>query len=80
QSEAERQRLSQEADFAFRQAFALCPYNPEGMLRYAQFLMQMDRFDDALRVAETCLKMGAPDDQLRALIDDIKSRQKRMSE
>ncbi|HTL16520.1 MAG TPA: DUF2723 domain-containing protein, partial [Patescibacteria group bacterium] len=30
----ERQRMIREADFAFRQSFALCPYSPEALFRY----------------------------------------------
>ena len=33
-SDAEHQRLLRETDFAFRQAFAFCPYNPEAAFRY----------------------------------------------
>ncbi|MBE7499604.1 MAG: hypothetical protein HS113_04715 [Verrucomicrobiales bacterium] len=34
----ERTRLAQEADFAFKQAFAFCPYSPETATRYIQLL------------------------------------------
>lgn len=53
----EQQRLLKEADFAFKQAFAFCPYSPEAVFRYAQLLMNFQRIDDALLVAETCLKL-----------------------
>ena len=29
-----QQRMIKEADFAFRQAFAFCPYSPEAVFRY----------------------------------------------
>ena len=35
------QRLLKEADFAFRQAFAFCPYSPEAVFRYCQLLLQL---------------------------------------
>ena len=47
-SEAETQRVYKEADFAFRQAFAFCPYSPEAVFRYVKLLLQYRRFDDAL--------------------------------
>src|SRR5208337_164679 len=36
---AEKTRMAAEADYAFRQAFALCPYSPEAVFRYANFLV-----------------------------------------
>ena len=56
-SNAESQRLRKEADFAFRQAFALCPYSPEAVFRYTQLLLQLNRTADASLVAQTCLKL-----------------------
>lgn len=54
---AEQQRMVKEADFALRQAFAYCPYSPEAVYRYVQLLLSMQRFDDALIVVNTCLKL-----------------------
>jgi thioredoxin-like negative regulator of GroEL len=56
-SEAEKRRMIREADFAFRQAFAFCPYSPEAVFRYINLLAGMQRFDDAVLVAETCRKL-----------------------
>jgi beta-lactamase regulating signal transducer with metallopeptidase domain len=75
-SQAEFQRLRQEADFAFRQAFALCPYSPEAVFRYAQLLVQEKRFDDALLVAQTYLKLDPKNGAVRAMVDSIKSSKK----
>lgn len=47
---AERQRMSAEADFAFRQAFAICPSNPGVVIRYANLLIAGGRISDALNV------------------------------
>jgi len=71
-SNDEYQRVLKEADFAFRQAFAFCPYSPEAVFRYAQLLLQMRRFDDALLVAETCLKLDPYNGQVRGLAENIK--------
>jgi tetratricopeptide (TPR) repeat protein len=69
-SEAERQRMIREADFALRQAFAFCPYSPEAVFRYVQLLLNTGRLDDALLVAETCLKLD-PDNP--SVVDLVKT-------
>ena len=43
----EKERMARAADFAFRQALALCPYSPEATHRYATFLTQQHREKDA---------------------------------
>jgi thioredoxin-like negative regulator of GroEL len=75
-SSAEYQRLLKETDFAFRQAFAFCPYSPEAVFRYSQLLLQLQRFDDALLIAETCLKLDPYNGQVRGLVDSIKRYKK----
>ena len=75
-SNAEYQRLLKETDFAFRQAFAFCPYSPEAVFRYAQLLLQLQRFDDALLIAETCLKLDPYNGQVRGLVENIKAYKK----
>jgi thioredoxin-like negative regulator of GroEL len=53
----EHARALKEADFAFRQAFALCPYNTDAISRYINLLVspELQRFDDALILAHTLL-------------------------
>ena len=63
--------LERETDFAFKQAFAFCPYSPEAVFRYVQFLMQFNRLDDALIVARTCLKLDPYNDSVSGLIDNL---------
>jgi thioredoxin-like negative regulator of GroEL len=75
-SNAEYQRLLKETDFAFRQSFAFCPYSPEAVFRYAQLLLQLQRFDDALLVAEACLKLDPYNGQVRGLAETVKSYKK----
>jgi hypothetical protein len=53
----EKKRMAQEADFAFRQAFALCPTSPEALDRYVNLLVSSNRADDARLLAETSLKL-----------------------
>jgi len=71
-SDAETQQVYKEADFAFRQAFAFCPYSPEAVFRYVKLLAQFHRFDDALLVAETCLKLDPYNGQVRGLVETVK--------
>ena len=74
---AEKQRLTREADFAFRQAWVLCPYSPEAVFRYVNFLIEQKRVADALVVAETAAQMpsmqGQDGEQLRALVKQLKT-------
>ena len=44
---ADRERMAREADFAFRQAWALCPDSPEAVYRYVGFLKNQKRLADA---------------------------------
>ena len=72
---AEHARMLREADFAYRQAFALCPYNPEILFHYVSLLLspEMQRFDDALLLVKTSQKLdpfnGNIQDLLRQLQD-----------
>lgn len=56
-TDAERQRMAKEADFACRQSFALWPSSPEAVLRYIGFLMSQNRKADALLVAQTAARL-----------------------
>ena len=72
-TEADKQALVTEADFAFRQAFALCPYSPEAIFRYVLFLLQSNRLDDAQLIAETGLKADPQNNQVQGLLENLKS-------
>ena len=56
---AEYAALERETDFAFKQAFAFCPYSPEAVYRYINFLLlpTVNRLDDAIMVVKTCQKL-----------------------
>lgn len=72
-SDAERKRMIDEADFAFRQAFAYCPYSPEAVFRYVTFLTSplVNRVQDALLVAETCRKLDPENGQVISMVDGL---------
>ena len=72
-TQAEEQRLREQADFAFRQAFAMCPASPEAVFRYAQFLLQGKRVDDAILVAETASRVDPSNQQVKGLISSLKA-------
>jgi tetratricopeptide (TPR) repeat protein len=63
--------LRRETDFAFKQAFAFCPYSPEAVFRYINFLLQYGRIDDALLVAQTCQKLDPYNDQVKGLVKQL---------
>jgi len=70
---AERDALLQEANFTFLQAFAFCPYSPEAVFRYAQLLLQFQRFDDAILVAKTCLVLDPYNGQVANLLENLRN-------
>ena len=76
----ERQRMSGAADLAFRQAFALCPYSPETVFRYADFLLAQGRKEDAISMLETSSRMTGwtdPDSsgQIAKALADLRAQQ-----
>jgi len=72
---ADKERVTREADFAFRQAWALCPDSPEVVFRYVNFLLNQKRMADALQVADTASQMpamqGKDGEQIRALVKQL---------
>src|SRR5262249_29586522 len=53
----EKERMLKEADFAFRQAFVLCPGSPEAVYRYINLLAGQERLDDAILVVEAAVRL-----------------------
>ena len=75
----EHQRMIDAADLAFRQAFALCPYSPEAVSRYADFLVLQNRQEDAISLLETALHQpglqgNKSTGDLMTLTADLKAR------
>jgi len=77
----EKARMASAADFAFRQAWALCPDSPEAVFRYVNLLVQQNRFADAVTVAGTAAQMptmqGRDGAQMRALVEQLEKFHKR---
>src|SRR5436190_5394733 len=65
------QRMMKEADFAFKQAFAFCPYSPEALYRYVQLLAGARRFDEAILLARTAIKVDPNNGGLQNLISEL---------
>lgn len=80
---SEKRRMNEAADFAFRQAWALCPYSPESVFRYVNLLLAQNRAADALVVGETAAQMpamqGTDGEQIRDLVKHLKEFQKAKS-
>ena len=72
--------LEKETDFAFKQSFAFCPYSPEAVYRYVNFLLQLNRLDDALIVAQTCIKLDPYNGQVSDLIKQLNEFKKQAAE
>ncbi|MGZ5566862.1 MAG: protein O-mannosyl-transferase family [Limisphaerales bacterium] len=70
---AEGARCRKEAEFAFKQAFAYCPYSPEAVYRFVQLLLRMGRVDDAIRIAKTCQKLDPFNGQITGLIEQLEN-------
>jgi hypothetical protein len=78
--------LIRETDFAFKQAFAFCPYSPEAVFHYINFLLglaqieeaggHLDRaghyLDDAILIGETCQKLDPYNDDVSRLVKGVK--------
>jgi hypothetical protein len=56
-STEERERMIHEADFAYRQAWVLCPYSPEAIFGYTTFLMNRQKKADAKLLLEASLSV-----------------------
>ncbi len=68
----EQRRMIKEAEFAFKQAYAFCPYSPEALFRYINLLLSSGRVDDALLIATTSQKLDPFNGQIDNLIFELK--------
>ena len=79
QSQPEFQRLLKEAEFTFRQAFLFCPYNVEALFRYINLLLPLNRVDEALLLAQTCLKLDPYNAQIIGVVNNLQNIKTSMS-
>jgi hypothetical protein len=73
----EKKRMEKEADFAFRQAFAMCPYSPEAVFRYTNLLIEKGRKKDALLLAETAEKLDPRNSSFGSLINQLQEAEEK---
>ena len=77
---ASQAALIRETDYAFKQAFAFCPFSPEAVFRYINFLLPLGRFDDAILIAQTCKKLDPYNEQVTGLIKNLQDYKKQNEE
>ncbi len=69
-------RALREAEFAYKQSFAFCPYSPEAAFKYSSLLVNLPgRLHDALRIAETALLIDPNNEQFQYLVNTLKGYQ-----
>lgn len=75
----EQQRMLKEAEFAFKQAYAFCPYSPEALYRYVNLLLGSNRIEDAWRLAVTSQKLDPYNGQLEGLVKQLDGMRARVA-
>jgi hypothetical protein len=71
----ERPRVAKEAEFAFKQAFAYCPFSPEAVFHFMNLLLNQapgPRVDDAILLLETCHKLDPYSEQISFYLEQLK--------
>jgi tetratricopeptide (TPR) repeat protein len=69
--EQRQPELAPEAEFAFRQAIELCPFNVEATFRFAEFLTRTERYDDALKLVDNYKKYDPHNIQVGVVLGQI---------
>jgi hypothetical protein len=64
----DKERMAREADFAFKQAIALCPYSSEAIIRYVAFLTNQGRKPEARLIAQAAVKVEPKNDSFKLLV------------
>ncbi len=67
----ENARCLKEAEFAFKQSFAFCPYSPEAVYKYVTLLVNLGRAADAELVVRTSMKFDPDNPSMEALLANI---------
>jgi hypothetical protein len=70
----EKNQAQSNADLAFRQAYALCPYSPEVVFRYANLLENLRRHDDAVLMVKTSVRLSPDSKDFRDLLRSLTRR------
>ena len=67
----ESARTLKEAEFAYKQAFAYCPYSPEAVFKLVSLLVNLGRAQEADLVVKTCLRFDPDNGGMLALEENI---------
>jgi thioredoxin-like negative regulator of GroEL len=69
----EQQRMFKEAEYAYKQSFAYCPYSPEAVFHFVSLLAQpqVGRYEDALLIAQTAAKLDPENGSFTGLIRQL---------
>jgi hypothetical protein len=68
---AERARVTKEAEFALKQALAMCPYSPEAVFHLMDLLLTQNRIDDAIMILQVCHELDPYNGQITEWIDQL---------
>ncbi|HTY85996.1 MAG TPA: DUF2723 domain-containing protein [Candidatus Acidoferrum sp.] len=77
---AANEALKRETEFAFKQAFAFCPYSPEAVFRYINLLLQYNRMEDAYLIARTCQILDPNNEQVKTLVSNLDDWKKKSAD
>jgi hypothetical protein len=73
-SQTERERMTRESEFAFKQTLALNAYTPKAVWPYVDMLLGQDRVVEAGEVADTAAKVSAGRDKsLEPLLERVRT-------
>jgi hypothetical protein len=70
----EKKRAQSNADLAFRQAYALCPYSPEVVFRYVELLEKLQRHDNAVLIVKTSVRLSPDSKEFQDLLRNLTSK------
>jgi tetratricopeptide (TPR) repeat protein len=70
-SPAENARVTREAEFALKQAFAYCPFASEAVFHLMNQLLNAGRIDDGLLILKTCHKLDPYNGQISDWINQL---------
>jgi tetratricopeptide (TPR) repeat protein len=70
-SSEEKNQMRKAAESAYRQALALCPVLPEAIFRYANFLVELKRTDEAIMIVETATRIKPESPSLKNLLKQL---------
>jgi beta-lactamase regulating signal transducer with metallopeptidase domain len=73
-SDAEKQKLAEAADFAFKQGFAICPFSPEIVFGYVNFLVKQGRKADALAIVHAAVIVDPKNETFRQLENNVSAQ------